>query len=351
MATINNPGAQDNNEIPDNVVWIDRRTFIKNGLIFTAGAGTALGVREAAHYVLNREKKFFDREDVENHLEQSKIEWKSAGEVLNTVTRRCMDGREDQCSCCEPGGMIGGAVKRYAAVESITGRRFTPEEIDACFERELQMTPDAGSYAHIDEHTIHFLMHEMHITKRSDMEDLLKEPGERKEELRRALRKAPVCGHMTGLIQRTGSYDGVRPELPLAVMDSYYNRYWSPDRRISSKMEHRIVRNNHTEKAALILDGDGGEDEDTALVQPQRLNSSMFVVDKKMMRMSNRRFAQSASDIMHVPSRELDRNDLFNKLEELGDQHLNASVKALAPHHPIFQGRVDSRGRKIILAA
>jgi hypothetical protein len=230
-------------------------------------------------------------------------------------------------------------------VELVTGRRFTDDEIDAALGRKLERM-NAQFYLHTDAHAVHRIAHTLHENVRKT-EELIRNPGDRHDEVLQALLNAPGCGHMAGLVQRTGSYAAVRPAIPRAIMRGFYQRLWDPDPRISSKMYHHVLGGNHSEKAVLLLDGEGGESDATALVQPQRQHSSVFVVDKKMMRLSNRRFIQQASDILHVPSREIDPRALADALGEIEEQHLEASRLALAPNHPIFLGTMDSRRRKI----
>ncbi|MSR87114.1 hypothetical protein EXS70_02990 [Candidatus Peribacteria bacterium] len=343
-ADIPNNGQDPQPEAPKGSEWMSRRDLLKYGASAAIGATTA----EAIRYALSREKQFFDREDMERHLENSLVEWRPAGLILNTEEVRCMDGREDQCCISEPGGNMGATLKDFAAAEHVSGRQLNNGEIDASLGRLLTLNRSARFYMHTDSHAVEHVAHEFHVPVQ-EARELIRNPGDRMEDVREALINYPGCGHLNGILNRPGQYEGVRPEMLRALMRGFYNRLWNPNPQVSGQVDHRIVRGNHNEKAALILDGDGGELDDTALVQPKVDGSSIFITDLKMQRMSDRRWAQIASDVMHIPSRDLDRTALLAALSDLDAKHLEASRQALAPNHPVFRARIDHRQKKLVL--
>lgn len=316
---------------------LERRDVLHRVVVHPLGEGQELTLRH-----------------VEEHVgDLASVRWVKMAALLLHGRLSCVDGRDDASVLGTPGGDAGELVLALAALERLSGHRFSQAEVDAILERRLDTL--GRFYYHTDVHAANHAIKDMRADRRFDEAiadvyealewrrfwrsppDAVKGPL-----IEYALSPANVgCGHLRRALVHSEEY-GTRSELVGAVLSAYHRERWAG----SEETELVVLGGEHHEGAVLIVrvEGDVHPFTRIPLVSPSAFGKQMFVYHPQVASYLRRQLAEMIAlqrDL--VPP--VAAAALHAEMEAIAEKQLTSTLGALAKGLPMFEITFDGRGR------
>jgi hypothetical protein len=285
---------------------------------------------------------------IEAHVgRRGSVKWMTLAAFLTRGRRSCVDGRDDHGVIGTPGGDTGEFTLALAAYEAATGMTLEQSHIDTLLQAWLDTF--GRFYLHSDTPTINAIIPKLRADERlTKALEPLSEPMHWRTfmrsppaELRAAVLdhylkpEAMGCGHLKLMTLHPERY-GVRPGLVPQVMSAFWRTRW----RGAPEPEYVVLGGSHGEGAvvSVTLEEDLWTFSKVPLLSPSVDGVQMFVNHPQVARQLR---AHVAEFILRVeallPAVPRQRSALVEKVHELGQKHLEATLAVLATGLPVFQ--------------
>jgi len=293
------------------------------------------------------------RELIEAHVgRRGSVKWMKLAAFLMRGRRSCVDGRDDHGVIGTPGGDSGEFVLALAAYEATTGVQLEQHHIDAL----LQTWTDTFGrfYLHSDTPTINALIPRLRADERlTKTLAPLQEPAQWRAflrgpppEVRDALLEhytqpgAMGCGHLRLMTQHPARY-GVRDGLVPQVLRAFWKTRWSG----APEPEYVVLGGSHGEGAVVnvTLDEPLWTFSRVPLLSPNVDGLQMFVNHPQVAHSLREHVAEFILRVEALlPAVPRQKRALVEKVHELGNTHLLATLGVLASGLPVFEVQFHS---------
>ena len=316
---------------------LERRDTLRRTVVHPLPAGQRL----ARHHV------------VEHTGDTTTVRWIKLAALLVHGRLSCVDGRDDAGVLGTPGGDAGELVLAVSALEKLTGKAFSADQIDKLLRRRLDAL--GRFYMHTDVTAANHAIGQMRADQR--FEEALVGVSEAlewrafwanpPEKVRGPLLEYGVlpanigCGHLKRSILFSEEY-GTRPEIVAGVVSAYHRERWAG----APEMELVVLAGAHAEGAVLNVRVEGDVQPFTRipLVSPSAFGQQMFINHPQVASYLRRQLAElivRQKDL--VPP--LEAADLHAEMERIAGVQLASTLGALAKGLPIFDVTFDDDGR------
>ncbi len=370
------PGQNHNNEQGNEPM--DRRALLwKGGSILAASTGIWLGIKalmkrgEKEHndHMKHREVEvqMYSEADALEHIRQSQTRILSLQNAVEHERCGCIDGRNNRCDCCVPGGDLGNSYRQLSAYQEALGRPLTKQEVLNYLRANLQREQGGRRktfYLHTEmlgddnsgHDTIGHVGEHLH-TDAAGFLRMLENPNEHGEEIKR-LMKLPDshgCGHVKNILKNAHSYRTRNAQVPTEAYKQLME--YLIEAVLELKWNHADLRDRitidplpgaHRERAALVIKGKrpARPAHRVPLMQPylgesNGLVRSAFLYYPDVEKISDQQMMDRA-EALGLPA--VDRDRCLALMEELGGTSLEATRLALAPTKPVFIAEYDEDG-------
>lgn len=298
------------------------------------------------------EARSFTREDLEAHLgDPMSLRWVKLASLLATGRLCCVDGRDVSGVLGTPGGDAGEFVLALAALESMTGRAFSPERIEALFRRRLDAF--GRFYVHTDVGSSNALLAALRADPRFEgrlpvAHDNLgwraffaSPPVALRDALDEHLMNPAHlgCGHLK-LARLKGDVYGARRGLIDEVLRAYYRAQWAG----STETELSVLPGAHAEGA--VVDVKVAESLApftlVPMVSPSASGTSIFVRHPQVSTLLRRYLAEwllRQSGLVEAPAGGVEA--VHAEMERVGAAQAGATLGAIARGLPVFAVEFD----------
>ena len=326
-----------------------------------AGVLARVGAVREADTSWQASKRALTRDDIAHHLgDPLSTRWIKLAALLVSGRLSCVDGRDDSGVVGTPGGDAGDLLLTLAALERVTGARFTEGALRTLL---LRRNDAFGTlYFHTDVHASNALIKALRDDRRMDaaLEHVF-EPLE----WRRFMRAPPAavrpimlehvanpahvgCGHLRLAMLNADAY-GVRRELVEGFVRVYLSLRWEG----VDENEIAVLPGGHAEGAVVnVLLADGAEAfSRIPLVSPMAMGSQMFINHPQVsafLRAQLVRFFARQRDV--VPLGGAWESALTLALESIGSAQMARTLATLAGGLPLFDATFDDQGGVTVVA-
>ena len=355
------------------------RRLEKGGLRFVAAMlGGVLAWKDLG-YSTTRDRSVLERRDVlrrtvvhplpqgerlqRHHVQEhagdaNSVRWIKLAALLVHGRLSCVDGRDDAGVLGTPGGDAGELVLALSAVEKLTGRALSQEQVDALLRRRLDAL--GRFYLHTDVHAANNAITQMRADRRFDgpltgvfealeWRSFWANPPQAVREPLLEYGVSPPnvgCGHLKRALMFSEEY-GTRTGLVASVLSAYHRERWAG----APEMELVVLGGAHAEGAVLNVrvEGDVMPFTRIPLVSPSAFEQQMFINHPQVASYLRRQLAElivRQKDI--VPG--LPAADLHAEMERIAAVQLGSTLGALAKGLPIFDVTFDDAGRATVEA-
>lgn len=323
---------------------MSRRGFLKAGGLLVAGGLLAEGGRRLAGVFGG--SGMHSREDAQRHVSESRKVWLPADQVEEAG---CPDGRTDQCIVGTFGGTTGDFALEVGALQEASGRRFDKRQVHGMFDRNLQRTEKTRFFLHTDDHAMHHLAHDMHVTER-EMYEIIRDPNGHRAQLIELLKdpKNMGCGHAARLKGHWQDYPGITPEIMDGTLERFFDEVWSHNPR----MDYAVLHGEHAEQSVLRVSTDAPFNERTLvpMIQPSfvrsdGMRSSAYVIHPQVEELSERQWTENALEISGLMDVNLARYRQL--MREYRRAHMLRTARDLVTTQPTFDAKYDPATLKI----
>lgn len=291
---------------------------------------------------------FLTREMIHAHVgRRGSVKWMTLAAFLTRGRRSCVDGRDDHGVIGTPGGDTGEFALALAAYEAVTGVTLEQQHIDALVQAWLDTF--GRFYLHSDTPTVNTLIPKLRADPRLTK---LLEPLTQPMHWRTFLRGPPEaareplldwymkpeamgCGHLKLMALHPETY-GVRPGLVAQVLRAFWTTRWKG----APEPEYVVLGGSHGEGAVVnvTLDEKLWTFSRVPLLSPSVDGLQMFVNHPQVARQLRSHVAEFLLRVEALlPAVPSQRNALVEKVYELGQRHLEATLGVLASGLPMFE--------------
>ncbi|MCB9638410.1 MAG: rhodanese-like domain-containing protein [Myxococcales bacterium] len=286
--------------------------------------------------------------DVQTHLgNPCNVRWQKLASMLAYGKRSCVDGREDKGVIGTPGGDAGEFLLAVAAAEKITEQPLTEAQVSLLFQRYLDQF--GRFYMHTDTHAFGkmiqairqdpFLKERIPVMESAESwTDYCNHPS---QEVQEALLEQLIipehigCGHLRLMAQHSEEY-GVRLPLLQAFFKAFHLARWQD----APETDFVILGGHHNEEAVVnvVIEQDIHTFTKLPLISPTFGTHQMFVNHPQVgtyLREQSGYFMLANQDLTGLSKEQ--KEEYFQKLQEMGDQHLETTLRYLADDLPRFQ--------------
>ncbi|MDP3237734.1 MAG: rhodanese-like domain-containing protein [Myxococcales bacterium] len=288
------------------------------------------------------------KEMITTHVgRRGSVKWMTLAAFLMRGRRSCIDGRDDHGVIGTPGGDTGELALALGAYEATTGVELEQHHIDALVQAWVDTF--GRFYLHNDTPTINALIPQLRADPRLTK---LLEPLSQPMQWRTFLKSPPLeaqealldwytkpaamgCGHLRLMTQHPERY-GVRGTLVPQVMRAFWTTRWKG----APEPEYVVLGGSHGEGAVVnvTLDEALWTFSKVPLLSPSVDGLQMFVNHPQVAKELRSHVAEFLLRVESLlPAVPRQRSALVDRVYELGQQHLGATVGALAAGLPIFE--------------
>lgn len=293
------------------------------------------------------------KELIEAHVgRRGTVKWMTLASFLMRGRRSCVDGRDDHGVIGTPGGDTGEFSLALAAYEATTGIVLEQSHIDALLQAWLDTF--GRFYLHNDTPTINAVIPKLREDPRlTKALEPLSQPMHWRSfmrapppEVREALLEhylkpeAMGCGHLKLMTLHPERY-GVRPGLVPQVMSAFWRARWKG----APEPEYVVLGGSHGEGAVVnvTLDASLWTFSKVPLLSPNVQGLQMFVNHPQVARQLRSHVAEFILRVESLlPAVPAQKNALVEKVHELGQKHLEATLSVLAAGLPFFEVQFHS---------
>jgi hypothetical protein len=290
--------------------------------------------------------------ELEHHIAKT-VKVAKAGEILHHKRWECVDGRCKECIVGTPGGDMGDLFLKLTAVEQVSGKLFSHDELKEIFVKAMKGKKQKF-YMHADTHLVHHLAEHFHMSEEEMHSSLLKNPRAKKEKLLDELLKTEniACGHLKLIAQNAENgtkgknghneqYPGARRDMLNSLMAAFYEELWN-----GGNVELVILEGDHEERAVAVFGNAEAVDEETEIPMavPNDNTEEIFILHQGLEPLSDKFFARIAKELT---GRDVDPEKLQAKCAELHKAYTKSTAAALAKGKPFFDIRYAGKDKRL----
>lgn len=293
--------------------------------------------------------------DIEAHIgDPTSVRWMKMAALHLHGRQSCVDGRDETSVIGTPGGDAGELLLGLAAIETVTGEKLTPLQVQTILARRLATM--GRFYLHSDVTAANKLIASMRSDRR--LTSSLNGISETMQ-WRRYFARPPVhvreillehtlipdhlgCGHLRLMATKPEVY-GARPELVFNLLKAFFRARWEG----VIEAEYTTLPGGHQEAAVL----DVRVDEDIRpftpipLISPLARGTQTFVNHPEVaceLRGEIAHFLSRQEDAIHATSK--DAEAIAQAMDELATTQTAATLGTLAAGLPIFRVSFERSG-------
>ncbi|HJL18091.1 MAG TPA: rhodanese-like domain-containing protein [Sandaracinaceae bacterium LLY-WYZ-13_1] len=305
-------------------------------------------------------EKHLSLDAIEAHVgDASKVRRVKLAAFLLATQTSCVDGREDRAIIGTPGGDAGELLLGLAAVEAVTGKEVSPDDVPT-LARAFADT-FGGIYLHTDNHALNRLVRSLRSDDRlkdavaslqtiDDWEAFLRRPP---RDLRPALLEhlqQPEhvgCGHIKLALTQPDAYR-VRPALITRFFEAFYSGLWqgAPD------LTWVVLGGDHAEGAVVQVTVEEALHpfSEIPMIAPSIGGVQMFVNHPQVvayLRQQTAHFlANRVASLLGLE--EGMEAKLLEEIPKIGDVQAGATLAALAAGLPVFNVHFGRDGKAAV---
>jgi len=282
--------------------------------------------------------------EIASHIADDKnLAWVPAKELLADTMESCVDGRGELGIVGTPGGNAGEFLLALGTLERVTGQAFDLDQMPSYFDAYLARF--GRFYMHGDTHALARMPADIWQqappaeTEARKMGNFLRNPPpEMQDRLLDELVKPDHigCGHLKLMLTRPEDY-GVRPEVTLAFMRTFFRGLWN-----GAPVDYVVLEGDHQEGAVvnIVVADEINPETMIPTITPQVNGKQMFVNHPQAASFLRRELSVGIDALIPV---KVDADEFFTAMGQLAQQQLGHTLQALAKGLPLFEVRFGSQ--------